>query len=179
MEKKNLVSQDTLAMHKEKSDKPILQEKAKGNCNRAKIFTEQEIMNFTSQRFLSPSICEYPTLEDDSRPMKKWPEAKPIIGVKRILSAFQKAQASRRRSTSSYHAPATIGSGGSSFTQTCLIWSKPTLMSNSSFLFRSGTTSVPIKHPGRSQEDPRKALLSPQTVQVQEESSFSLGAKNP
>ncbi|WZZ89424.1 hypothetical protein YC2023_118003 [Brassica napus] len=28
---------------------------------------------------------------------------------------------------------------------------KPTLMSNSSFLFRSGTRSEPIKHPGRSQ----------------------------
>ncbi|KAF3594655.1 hypothetical protein DY000_02020099 [Brassica cretica] len=49
-------------------------------------------MNFTSPRFLNPSICEYPTLEDDSSPMKNWPEAKPIIGVKRSLSYFQKAQ---------------------------------------------------------------------------------------
>lgn len=49
-------------------------------------------MNFTSQRFLSPSICEYPTLEEDSSSIKERPEAKPIIRVKRSLSAFQKAQ---------------------------------------------------------------------------------------
>nr|VDD49749.1 unnamed protein product [Brassica oleracea] len=49
-------------------------------------------MNFTSQRFLSPSICEYPTLEGDSSSNKECPEAKPIIGVKSSLSAFQKAQ---------------------------------------------------------------------------------------
>ncbi|KAF3604442.1 hypothetical protein F2Q69_00033855 [Brassica cretica] len=61
------------------------QEGVQANCNRAKVFTEQEVMNFTSQRFLSPSISEYPTLEEDSSPMKNRPEAKPIIG-------FQKAQ---------------------------------------------------------------------------------------
>ncbi|KAF2544589.1 hypothetical protein F2Q68_00031320 [Brassica cretica] len=60
--------------------------------NWAKIFTEQEVMNFTSQRFLSPSICESATLEEDSSPKKKRPEPKPIIGVKRSLSAFHKAQ---------------------------------------------------------------------------------------
>ncbi|KAF3495221.1 hypothetical protein DY000_02054652 [Brassica cretica] len=49
-------------------------------------------MNFTSQKFLSPSICEYPTLEEDSSSIKEWPEAKTIIGVKRSLSALQKAQ---------------------------------------------------------------------------------------
>jgi len=49
-------------------------------------------MNFTIQRFLNPSICEYPTLEEDSSSIKERPEAKPIIGVKRSLSAFQKAQ---------------------------------------------------------------------------------------
>ena len=49
-------------------------------------------MNFTSQKFPSPSICEYPTLEGDSSPRKERPEAKPIIGVKRSFSAFQKAQ---------------------------------------------------------------------------------------
>ncbi|KAF3499425.1 hypothetical protein F2Q69_00040551 [Brassica cretica] len=62
------------------------------NWNRAKVFTEQEVMNFTSQRFLSPSICEYPILEEDSSPMKNRTESKPIIGVKRSLSSFQKAQ---------------------------------------------------------------------------------------
>ncbi|WZZ51329.1 LOW QUALITY PROTEIN: hypothetical protein YC2023_051436 [Brassica napus] len=46
-------------------------------------------MNFTNQRFLSPSICEYPTLEGDSSSNK---EPKHIIGVKRSLSDFQKAQ---------------------------------------------------------------------------------------
>ena len=49
-------------------------------------------MNFTSQRFLSPSICEYPTLEADSSPRKERPEPKPIIGFKRNLSSSQKAQ---------------------------------------------------------------------------------------
>jgi len=49
-------------------------------------------MNFTSQRFLSPSICEYATLEEDSSPNKKRHEPKPIIEVKRRLSDFQKAQ---------------------------------------------------------------------------------------
>ncbi|XP_013599592.1 PREDICTED: uncharacterized protein LOC106307240 isoform X2 [Brassica oleracea var. oleracea] len=62
------------------------------NCNWAKIFKEQEVMNFTSQRFLSPSICQYATLQEDSSPKKKCPEPKPIVGVKRSLSAFQKAQ---------------------------------------------------------------------------------------
>ncbi|KAF3554017.1 hypothetical protein F2Q69_00012434 [Brassica cretica] len=49
-------------------------------------------MNFRSQKFLSPSICEYAILEEDSSPKKKRPEPKPIIGVKRSLLAFQKAQ---------------------------------------------------------------------------------------
>ncbi|XP_033139566.1 uncharacterized protein LOC117131630 [Brassica rapa] len=68
------------------------QEGVQPNWNRAKIFTEQEVMNFTTQKFPSPSICEYPTLEGDSSPRKERPEAKPIIGVKRSLSAFHKAQ---------------------------------------------------------------------------------------
>ncbi|WZZ58031.1 hypothetical protein YC2023_058138 [Brassica napus] len=49
-------------------------------------------MNFTIQRFLNPSICEYPTLEEDASSIKKRPEENPIIGVKRSLSDFQKAQ---------------------------------------------------------------------------------------
>ncbi|WZY93662.1 hypothetical protein YC2023_065991 [Brassica napus] len=68
------------------------QEGVQANWNWAKIFTEKEVMNFATQRFLSPSICEYPTLEGDSSPRKERPEAKPIIGVKRSLSAFQKAK---------------------------------------------------------------------------------------
>ncbi|CAG7862903.1 unnamed protein product, partial [Brassica rapa] len=68
------------------------QEGVHPNWNRAKIFTEQEVMNFTSQKFPSPSICEYPTLEGDSSPRKERPEEKPIIGVKRSFSDFQKAQ---------------------------------------------------------------------------------------
>ena len=49
-------------------------------------------MNFPNQRFPDPSICEYATLKEDSIPIKKRPEPKPIIGVKKSLSAFQKAQ---------------------------------------------------------------------------------------
>ncbi|KAF2532597.1 hypothetical protein F2Q70_00031149 [Brassica cretica] len=61
------------------------QEGVHANWNRAKVFTEKEVMNFTSQRFLSPSIYEYPTLKEDSRPMKKRPEPKPIKEVNRSL----------------------------------------------------------------------------------------------
>ncbi|KAF2594766.1 hypothetical protein F2Q70_00042762 [Brassica cretica] len=49
-------------------------------------------MNFTNQRFSIPSIYEYPTLERDLSSSKERPEAKSIIGVKRSLSSFQKAQ---------------------------------------------------------------------------------------
>ncbi|KAF3604438.1 hypothetical protein F2Q69_00033852 [Brassica cretica] len=49
-------------------------------------------MKYTNKRFLSPSICEYPTLEEDSSPMKNRPEEKTIIGVKKSFSDFQKAQ---------------------------------------------------------------------------------------
>ncbi|KAG5373966.1 hypothetical protein IGI04_042713 [Brassica rapa subsp. trilocularis] len=59
------------------------QEGVQAIWNLPKIFTEQEVMNFTIQRFLSPSICEYATLEEDSSPKKRRPEPKPIIGVKR------------------------------------------------------------------------------------------------
>ncbi|KAG5412919.1 hypothetical protein IGI04_000486 [Brassica rapa subsp. trilocularis] len=68
------------------------QEGDQTNWNWAKILTEQEVMSFTSQRFLSPSICEYLTLEADSSPMKEGPEPKTIIGFKRDLSSFQQAQ---------------------------------------------------------------------------------------
>ncbi|WZZ27584.1 hypothetical protein YC2023_010985 [Brassica napus] len=48
-------------------------------------------MNFTNRRLPDPSICEYATLKEDSSPMKRRPEPKPIIEVKRSLSAFHKA----------------------------------------------------------------------------------------
>ncbi|KAG5374132.1 hypothetical protein IGI04_042559 [Brassica rapa subsp. trilocularis] len=68
------------------------QEGVQANWNWVKIITEREVMNFTIQRFLNPSICEYPTLEEDSSSMKGRPEAKPITEVKRSLSSFHKAQ---------------------------------------------------------------------------------------
>ncbi|WZY78342.1 LOW QUALITY PROTEIN: hypothetical protein YC2023_024726 [Brassica napus] len=49
-------------------------------------------INFPTPRFLSLSICEHKTLEEESSPVKKQPEPKPIIGVKRSLSDFQEAQ---------------------------------------------------------------------------------------
>ena len=49
-------------------------------------------MNFTSQKFLSPFICEYPTLEEDSSPMKNRPKPNPIIEVKMSVSDFYKSQ---------------------------------------------------------------------------------------
>ncbi|KAF3583930.1 hypothetical protein F2Q69_00029798 [Brassica cretica] len=49
-------------------------------------------MNFTSQSFLIPSICEYPTLEGFSSPRKERSEPNPIIRFKRDLSDFHKAQ---------------------------------------------------------------------------------------
>ncbi|KAF3521825.1 hypothetical protein F2Q69_00046695 [Brassica cretica] len=68
------------------------QEGVQENWNRAKIFMEQEIMNFISQRFFSPSICEYSILEENSSPKKKLPKPKLIIEVKRSLFDFHKAQ---------------------------------------------------------------------------------------
>ncbi|KAG5412923.1 hypothetical protein IGI04_000490 [Brassica rapa subsp. trilocularis] len=68
------------------------QEGVQANWNWVKIITEREVMNFTIQRFLNPSICEYPTLEEDSSSMKERPEEKPITEVKRSLSSFHKAQ---------------------------------------------------------------------------------------
>ena len=53
------------------------------NWNWAKIFKEQEVMNFTIQRFLSLSICEYATLEEDSSPNKKQPEPKEVYSLSR------------------------------------------------------------------------------------------------
>ena len=61
------------------------QERVQTNWNWAKIFTEKEVMNFRSQRFLSPSICEYANLEEDLSPKKKRPEPKLIIRVNRSL----------------------------------------------------------------------------------------------
>ncbi|WZZ78081.1 hypothetical protein YC2023_098653 [Brassica napus] len=60
--------------------------------NLKRNFTDQKVMNFTSQRFLSLSICEYPTLEGDSSPRKERPEPKPIIGFNRDISDLQQAQ---------------------------------------------------------------------------------------
>ncbi|WZZ15106.1 hypothetical protein YC2023_108195 [Brassica napus] len=67
-------------------------EGVQANWNWAKIFTEQDVMNFTTQRFLSLSICYYPTLEGDLSSSKERPEANPVIKFKSILSAFQKAK---------------------------------------------------------------------------------------
>ncbi|CAG7870756.1 unnamed protein product [Brassica rapa] len=62
------------------------QEGVQANWNRAIILTEQEVMNFTSQRFSSPSICEYPTLEGDSSPRKERPEPRGISQPSRKLN---------------------------------------------------------------------------------------------
>ena len=53
--------------------------------NFRRSFTDQIVMNFKSQRFLSPSICEYLTLEGDSSPKKERSEPKSIIELKRDL----------------------------------------------------------------------------------------------
>ncbi|KAF3512692.1 hypothetical protein F2Q69_00009090 [Brassica cretica] len=58
--------------------------------NYNKIFTEEEVMNFTNRMFPRPSICEYQIFEGDSSPMMKRPEPKPIIGLKMDLPAFHK-----------------------------------------------------------------------------------------
>ncbi|KAL0641965.1 hypothetical protein Bca4012_103341 [Brassica carinata] len=68
------------------------QDGAKPNWNHIQSCPDQKVMSFTKWRFASPSIREYPTLEGDSSLKKERPEPKPIIGFKRSLSAFQKAQ---------------------------------------------------------------------------------------
>ncbi|WZZ49876.1 hypothetical protein YC2023_049983 [Brassica napus] len=58
--------------------------------NRMKSFTEEGVMNFSNQRFSSPSIREYQTSKGDSCPGKKQLEPKPILGFKLDPSASQK-----------------------------------------------------------------------------------------
>ncbi|KAF2574738.1 hypothetical protein F2Q70_00001224 [Brassica cretica] len=86
-----LTNQEGLS-HKTNFNGLYTQEGVQPILNQSKIFTEQEVMNFTNQRFSSPSICEYPILEGDLSSSKERPEAKPIIEVKRSLSAFHKAK---------------------------------------------------------------------------------------
>ena len=57
--------------HESNFDGFYTQEGVQTNWNWANIFTEQEVRNFTIQRFLNPSICEYPTLEEDSSSIKE------------------------------------------------------------------------------------------------------------
>ncbi|KAF3554743.1 hypothetical protein F2Q69_00011000 [Brassica cretica] len=49
-------------------------------------------MNFTSQRFLSPSICEYPSLEVVSSPMKKRSDQNQLMDFEMDLLSFQQAK---------------------------------------------------------------------------------------
>ncbi|KAF3534607.1 hypothetical protein DY000_02040125 [Brassica cretica] len=58
--------------------------------NRMKIFTEEEVMNFSNQRFSSPSIREYQTSKGDSGPGKNQLEPKPILEFNMDLSASHK-----------------------------------------------------------------------------------------
>ncbi|KAL0846995.1 hypothetical protein Bca101_020241 [Brassica carinata] len=68
------------------------QEEFQPNWNQPKIFPDQRDINFTNRRFSRPSIREYQPLEEDLSPTKSRPEPKPILEVKRSLSAFHKAQ---------------------------------------------------------------------------------------
>ncbi|XP_056847702.1 uncharacterized protein LOC130498392 isoform X2 [Raphanus sativus] len=51
--------------------------------NYKKLFTEEEVMNFTNRRFSSQSIYEHQTLEDDFSPTMKRPFPESIMGFKR------------------------------------------------------------------------------------------------
>ncbi|XP_048633277.1 uncharacterized protein LOC125607864 [Brassica napus] len=65
MEKKNLVSQDTLARHKEKSDKPIFQEKAKVSPILDK-FVYKSSPTGMSHLYLSKDVKTGPEVEKDT-----------------------------------------------------------------------------------------------------------------
>ncbi|KAG5393534.1 hypothetical protein IGI04_023497 [Brassica rapa subsp. trilocularis] len=58
--------------------------------NRMTSFTDEEVMNFTNQRFFSPSIREYQISKGYAGPIKKRPEPKPIIRFQMDLPASQK-----------------------------------------------------------------------------------------
>ncbi|KAF3554463.1 hypothetical protein F2Q69_00016215 [Brassica cretica] len=60
--------------------------------NYKKIFTEEDVMNFTNRRFPSPSSCEYQPLEVDFSPNMKRPSPESSMGFKCKVLAFQKAQ---------------------------------------------------------------------------------------
>ena len=62
-----------------------------------KSFTDEEVMNFTSWRFLSPSICEYLPLEEKIRQTKKRPGPKSIIDLKRNVLGIQQAKNQEKR----------------------------------------------------------------------------------
>ncbi|KAF8111863.1 hypothetical protein N665_0071s0003 [Sinapis alba] len=61
---------------------------SKYNWNQPKIYPEQKDMNFTNWRFASPSICEGPSLEAVSSPMKKESDPNQIMEVKMGFLAF-------------------------------------------------------------------------------------------
>ncbi|KAG5375373.1 hypothetical protein IGI04_039969 [Brassica rapa subsp. trilocularis] len=53
--------------------------------NRMKSFTDEEVMNFTTRRFFSPSIREYQISKGDSCPRKNRPEPKPILHEQKVF----------------------------------------------------------------------------------------------
>ncbi|KAF2610989.1 hypothetical protein F2Q70_00012637 [Brassica cretica] len=66
------------------------QQVVKHNCKHIQSYSYQEDMNFTNRRFSSPSICEHPSLEVVSSPMKKIFDPKKLMDFKMDLLAFQK-----------------------------------------------------------------------------------------
>ncbi|XP_056852000.1 uncharacterized protein LOC130501138 [Raphanus sativus] len=59
------------------------------NWNQPKTIPDQKDMNFINRRFLSPSICEGPSLEAVSSPMKKHSDPNQFMDFKVDLLAFQ------------------------------------------------------------------------------------------
>ncbi|KAF3585899.1 hypothetical protein F2Q69_00029638 [Brassica cretica] len=62
------------------------------NWNHLQRYSDAEDTNFTNRRFYSLSICEYPSLEDVSSPMKKRSDPKKLMEFNMDLLSFQKAK---------------------------------------------------------------------------------------
>ncbi|KAF2547580.1 hypothetical protein F2Q70_00022913 [Brassica cretica] len=130
--------------------------------NQSKIFTEQEVINFTSQRFSSPSIYFQKAQDQEKWPRNYEVKIQSPKPVNPVLH-WPQLEATRFNQLQTRH-----WRPGDHFNQSGDILG----VQEEFYQARDRNLSS-------TQEGPNEALLSIKTVQVQEESSFSLRAKIP
>ncbi|KAF8049877.1 hypothetical protein N665_2104s0001 [Sinapis alba] len=169
--------------------------------NQPKIYPEQKDVNFTNWRFASPSICEGPSLEAVSSPMKKRSDPKQIMEVKMGFLAFQKARNEENRPTNqirpednwpkprhpedqyNHYGRAAFILPWASKHRIRRIYSCPYLPNLESLAFKLQQLFSRVygrdQHIPSSQEDSQESQLSLETVQVQDNSSSPFASQNP